>query len=556
MRVTDQGPQYDTKLQSSNFFPDKWSLAKAPLLYLPGCSVATLPCPTANRLAINPTTGATAGAGSSGLIGTLVPNVGVLTNGIIQAGQGIAKTDYVWPKFAPAPRIGGAYDVSGNQRFVIRGSAGVFFDRPQGQTVFSLIGNPPTGQGSTVRYGTLQTLPSGASVVTPPNLTIFWYDSKLPSSLQWNSGVQMALPWSSALDIEYVGNHGYNALAQAVVGTTLATGTLDLNAPDLGAATLPQNQDPTVAVSSVPGAAALSTDFLRPYRGLGAIFTSWGRFWTQYDSIQTSFNRRFRAGWQAGLNWTWSLRTEGNTGSPLHLQHAADGTLSVWPGQAQADELLKNVGNRPHIIKANFLWQLPKAGWSSGAGQLAAAVVNDWQVSGVLTAGSGTPYDIGYSYTTGGANVNLTGSPNYPARIRVVGNPGAGCSSNPYKQFNTAAFAGPTYGSTGTESGANLMSGCFDHTFDLSVARNIRLGGNRVVQFRADVFNLFNAAIINARQTTLQMSNPIDQAVQNSQFNADGTVSAARLAPKNAGFGAATGAQAMRSVQVQLRLQF
>ena len=100
------------------------------------------------------------------------------------------------------------------------------------------------------------------------------------------------------------------------------------------------------------------------------------------------------------------------------------------------------------------------------------------------------------------------------------------------------------------------MSGCFDHTFDLSVARNIRFGGNRVVQFRADVFNLFNAAIISLRQTTLQMSNPIDQAVQNSQFNADGTVSAARLAPKNAGFGAATGAQAMRSVQVQLRLQF
>ena len=77
-----------------------------------------------------------------------------------------------------------------------------------------------------------------------------------------------------------------------------------------------------------------------------------------------------------------------------------------------------------------------------------------------------------------------------------------------------------------------------------------------MVQFRADVFNLFNAAIINARQATLQMSNPIDQAVQNSQFNADGTVNAARIAPKNAGFGAATAAQAMRSVQVQLRLQF
>jgi Carboxypeptidase regulatory-like domain len=556
LRFTNQGPQYDTKLQSSNFFSDKWSLAKAPQLYAPGCSVATLPCPVANKVAINPVTGLSVGAGSTGLIGTLVPNVGVITNGIIQAGQGIAKTDYTWPTLAIAPRVGGAYDVTGNQRLVARGSIGVFFDRPQGQSVFSLIGNPPTGQGSTVRYGTLQNLPSGASVLTPPNLTVYQYDSKLPSSLQWNSGVQMALPWSSSLDVSYVGIHGYNVVAQAVVGTVLAANTLDLNAPDLGAAYLSQNQDPTVAASTVPGATALSSDFLRSYRGLGAIFTSWGRFYTQYDSIQTSFSRRFRNNWQAGVNWTWSLRTEGNTNSQLHLQHAADGTLSTWPGQEAADELLKNIGNRPHIVKANFLWQLPKREWTGGAGKVVGALIKDWQLSGVLSAGSGTPYDVGYAYTTGGANVNLTGSPNYPARIRVVGDIGSGCGSDLYKQFTTSSFAGPTYGSTGTESGASLLSGCVDKTLDLSVARNIRIGGTRTVQLRADVFNVFNSIIISGRQTSLQMNNPTDQVVQNSQFNADGSINTARIAPKNAGFGAATAAQANRTAQVQIRFQF
>jgi Carboxypeptidase regulatory-like domain/TonB-dependent Receptor Plug Domain len=556
MRFTHQGPQYDTKLQSSNFFPDKWSRASAPLLYTPGCSVSTRPCPVANRVAVNSGTGVSLGAGSSGLVNTLVPNSGVLTNGIIKAGEGIAETGHVWPTLALAPRVGGAYDVNGNQQIVVRGSVGVFFDRPQGQTVFSFIGNPPTGQGSTVRYGTLQSLPSGASVVTPPNLAIFWYDAKLPSSLQWNTGVQMALPWSSSLDVSYVGIHGYNVMAQAVVGTTLAANTLDLNAPDLGAAYLPQNQDPTLAASTIPGASALSTDFLRPYRGLGAIFTSWPRAWTQYDSIQTSFNRRFRTGWQAGINWTWSLRTEGNTSSPLHLQHGADGTLTEWAGQKDADELLKNIGNRPHIIKGNFVWQLPAVAWTGGARRTLAHLLSDWQLSGVLTAGSTAPYDVTYSYTTGGANVNLTGSPNYPARIRVIGDPGTGCADDVYRQFDTAAFAGPTYGSTGTESGANLMSGCIDQTLDLSIARNIRVGGSRSVQLRADVFNVFNASIINARQATLQMNNPTDQLIQNSQFNADGSVNSARLAPKNAGFGAATGAQANRSVQLQIRFLF
>ena len=171
--------------------------------------------------------------------------------------------------------------------------------------MFSLIGNPPTGQGSTVRYGTLQSLPSGASVVTPPNLAIFWYDAELPSSVQWNTGVQMALPWSSSLDVSYVGVHGYNVMAQAVVGTTLAANTLDINAPDLGAAFLSQNQDPTVAASTIPGASALSTDFLRPYRGLGAIFTSWPRALdaVRFDSnvVQPQVPRRLAGGSELDL---------------------------------------------------------------------------------------------------------------------------------------------------------------------------------------------------------------------------------------------------------------
>ena len=89
----------------------------------------------------------------------------------------------------------------------------------------------------------------------------------------------------------------------------------------------------TLAASAIPGATALPTDLLRPYRGLGIIYSSWGRFWQQYDSIQTSYNRRFSHGWQAGLNWTWSLRSIGNTSSPLHFIHNADGTISDDPHQ-------------------------------------------------------------------------------------------------------------------------------------------------------------------------------------------------------------------------------
>jgi hypothetical protein len=44
--------------------------------------------------------------------------------------------------------------------------------------------------------------------------------------------------------------------------------------------------------------------------------------------------------------------------------------------------------------------------------------------------------------------------------------------------------------------------------------------------------------------------------LQNNQFNADGTLNQSRLTPRNAGFGAATGAAGLRTIQLQLRLQF
>ena len=52
------------------------------------------------------------------------------------------------------------------------------------------------------------------------------------------------------------------------------------------------------------------------------------------------------------------------------------------------------------------------------------------------------------------------------------------------------------------------------------------------------------------------MNNPTDQVIQNSQYNADGSLNSARLQPKNPGFGAATNSQSNRTVQLQLRFNF
>ena len=74
--------------QASNFFPDRWSLAAAPLLYVAGCANGVFPCTGTNRQAQNPLTGQFLGPNSTLAIGTLVPNTGNPTNGLIRQGAG------------------------------------------------------------------------------------------------------------------------------------------------------------------------------------------------------------------------------------------------------------------------------------------------------------------------------------------------------------------------------------------------------------------------------------------------------------------------------------
>ncbi len=299
MRFTHHGPQYDVKQQASNFFPDQWSASQAPQLYVPGCASGSgAGCP---RVAVDPRTGASLGAGSSVVIGTIVPNTGTLLNGIVQAGNGIAKENYKEQSLVFGPRVGAAYDVTGTQRIVVRGSVGVFYDRLQGDSIFGQIGNPPTGQGSTVVNSTLQQVAQGTTGVrTPPVMLIYDYDAKVGASTSWNGGVQMVLPWSSALDISYVGTHNYNSVSFGSISVPANNDTMDLNAPDIGTAYLPHNQDPTAAASTVPGARALPTDLMRPYRGLGAIIATRPIFYTQYrfaaDVVQPPVPQRL-AGW-------------------------------------------------------------------------------------------------------------------------------------------------------------------------------------------------------------------------------------------------------------------
>ena len=153
--------------------------------------------------------------------------------------------------------------------------------------------------------------------------------------------------------------------------------------------------------------------------------------------------------------------------------------------------------------------------------------------------------------------MNITGSGDYGGRVRIVGDTGSGCSSDPLRQFNAAAFQGPLPGSVGLESGNNYLKGCFQSALDLSLQRSIDVGGGRVIQFRADVFNALNEARVTGRNTTVNYNNPSDPVTEtNLPYDASGNVVASRSQPKNAGFGVANAYQTPRQVQLQIRFRF
>jgi hypothetical protein len=140
--------------------------------------------------------------------------------------------------------------------------------------------------------------------------------------------------------------------------------------------------------------------------------------------------------------------------------------------------------------------------------------------------------------------------------VRILSDPGSGCAADIYRQFAPGAFTGPAVGSVGLESGADYLRGCFFQAFDLSVAREVRLGESRRLQFRLDIFNAPNEARITGRNATLNLVSPLDQSVTNLPFDANGNRIASRSQPKNAGVGVATGYQGPRNLQAQIRFVF
>jgi len=482
--------------QAASFSLERYNPANAPRLYRPVLVNGA-------RRAQNPVTGEILPAV---FIGGFVPGTGDRFNGMVQ------ETDESYPDgfkdqepVLLEPRVGFAYDLTGDAKTALRGGFGVFHNiRAAGGTLRTLTQQPPVQLNPSIFYGDMSTYLNSTGTTFPSNVAGWVKDVKTPVLYSYSIGVQRDLGWGTVVDVAYVGSLQRNLEQRR-----------NINRVPAGAQFLPQNIDPT---TNQP----LPDNFFRPYPGFGNIDLRNNDGKANYHSLQVAANRRFTRGLQFGLAYTYS-RVKGTAN--------VDGNeVATYFDDDVRDYDYLNY-DQPHVLVLNYTWDLPKASrlWDNGAVRF---LFDNWQVSGITTFASGIPREITFTTVDG---QNITGGGD-AGRVDVVGDPNLPRGERTAERFfDTSVFKRPARGDFGNASRLPVR-GPGINNWDLTAFKNFPIKGRSQLQLRWEVYNLFNH--------TQYLD--VDRA---ARFDAQGN-------QVNARFGQAITARPARIMQGSIRLSF
>jgi hypothetical protein len=327
-----------------------------------------------------------------------------------------------------------------------------------------------------------------------------------------------------ALNVGYVGS-----------GTAHLDNTVEANSPDPGFNT------PTSSLQSRrPYQFINDSGVLRPLTRLRFLDSGAN---ASYHGLQTTLQKRMKNGLSFSIAHTWSKtlmegygRNEGDGYNPNAYQN---------PRNRAADK--GRVGfDVTHNVVSNFVYELPFFGKSSNL--FAKHVLGGWQTNGVITMRTGFPLTVTQGAITNTANVTIR-----PDRI------GLGSLSNPTvnQWFNPNDFRLVSCQSTATpelcrygNSGMGILEGPGAKIVDFSLFKNFQIHERVKLQFRSEMYNLFN---------TPQFARPNGGLNTGGSFlptrSASGGIDYPSQANQARGVGAITGlVSPMRQIQFGLKL--
>jgi hypothetical protein len=386
-----------------------------------------------------------------------------------------------------APRIGFAWRPSDDEKTVVRGGYGLFYDSAEGREIDGAADvYPYVSRGQYIQslgqatplLTTDQLFPSFSApgVATPAANTFLAVsmspEPKNPRVHQWSLGVQRELLRNTVFEVNYVGSHGSNLLMRQNI-----------------AQALPYTPDrPTVAER-------------RPFPNFVTyIDSNWGG-WSDYHAFNTKLEHRGR-GLLTTFVYTWAKSTDSKSAAAGLGQTETAG----WQGFLNNHDPERDHGlsgfDVDHRVVASFVWNLPFGKgerFGSGASGVKDAVIGGWQLNGIYTWQRGFPItivaaDLGGVLDTSGTN-----------RADIVGDIHAG-GGELTRWFNTAAFAQPALGSFGN-SGRSILRGPGINNLDLAFFKNFDLPRGTRLQFRLESFNALNHPQFSGVSTNLTSAN-------------------------------------------------
>jgi len=540
VRFQHSGSDYEVNNNHTGFFTDQYSKSIAPRVYRLVCSTGVpgdQACATANQRAIDPANPTV--FLSSAFNGNIVPGSGNYLDGVSTDGIPGAKpgTYFKFPYLVAAPRIGMAWNVTGDGKTAIRASGGIFYNFPRstGTGGYAFAGGCPVSCSNQIRWGTFADVSAAAAgggpalVQTPVNVNVGGFDQPLAKSYNANVAFQRDIGFNTVAEIAYVGNFQFEGGR-----------TVDVNRLPVYVYGNPAN---------LVNNAAVNNNSLRqvysPYPGMGSVTQFVPDLYTQtldYHAMQLNVVRRLSKGLQMGFKYTLA-KGDGYTGyDPYTDALGGEAALKAryWGPTNE---------NRKHDLVLNYSYNIP----TFTSVPVLKQILMDWQVSGVTSLQSGAPITPTCSSNNAGignSNPSLTDS--ITSRCMLVGDPftltAAQIASNknlPYADqvhFNTDAFvmASPLSSTVGNfgNTPVGILRHPTWHEWDLTLARRFpvtfmgRKNSGIKLQFQAyNIFNEVQFTNMNAAYTFTGTGNATNTNANTGKYVATGTGLAAGTIP-------------------------